>query len=148
MTKINVTRYADCPFSAALELAEKSVGARKDLYVTPAPPLGEHVHFAAGSTEDRSDESRKHDALLVAWRPETRKMFPDFRGVLTVRPERHGVWIRLSGEYAPPLGAAGTVFDLVFGRAIARRTMHRFLDDVVAGIEAAYREERQHTKSA
>lgn len=148
MTQVHITRYADCPFSAAMELAEKVVGARKDLYVTPTVPLAERVHFAAASTNDRSDECRKHDALLVAWSPENRRMFPDFRGVLTVRPEHRGVWIRMTGEYAPPFGTAGKLFDLMFGRALARKTMHHFLDDVATGVEAAYRDERQHTTTA
>lgn len=148
MTQIHVTRYARCPFSAAVELAEKAMAGRSDLFVTPSPPFGEHVRFAAVSAPDRSDESRKHDALLLAWRPETPNIFPEFRGVLTVRPKDHGVWLRLTGSYVPPYGKPGKVFDFFFGRALARRTVRRLLDEVAAAIEAAYGQERQHAKTA
>lgn len=148
MTQIHVTRYVRCPFSAAVELAEKAMGGRSDLFVTPSPPFGEHVRFAAVSSPDRSDESRKHDALLLAWRPETPNMFPEFRGVLTVRPKDRGVSLRLTGAYAPPYGKPGKVFDLLFGRALARRTVRHLLDEIAGAVEAAYDRERQHAKTA
>ena len=141
MTQIRVHKYVGCPFSAAIELAEEAVKQRSGLYLTPTPPLGERVRFAAASTDDTSDGARKHEALLVAWRPQTRGMFPDFRGVLTVRPKREGVWLRLSGQYEPPYGVFGKVFDLFAGRVIARHTIHNFLGDVAADIEAAYARE-------
>lgn len=142
MTEIRAKKFVDCPFSAAIELAEKAVGRRKGLYVTPAPPLGERVRFTAASTDDVTDEARKHDALLIAWRPQTAKMFPEFRGVLTVRPKHQGVSLRLTGQYAPPYGPAGKVFDLFAGRMIARRTMRHLLDELAGEIESAYQEER------
>jgi hypothetical protein len=140
MAQVSVTTYAECPFSATVELAEKVVGQRKGMYVSPSPPFGERVHFAAASTDDSSDDARKHDALLIAWRPQSR-LFPEFRGVLTVRPERHGSRLRLHGDYAPPYGMAGKAFDLVLGRTLARRTMHHFLNELRAEIEAAYHDE-------
>ena len=148
MARIRTDRYVDCPFSAAVELAEKAVGRRKGMYITPAPPLGERVRFTAASTDDVTDEARKHDALLIAWRPQTEKIFPEFRGVLTVRPQDRGVSLRLTGEYTPPYGAAGKVFDLFAGRMIARRTMRHLLDELAGEIESAYQEERHVHASA
>ena len=142
MTKISLTRFADCPFSAAVELAEKAAQRRAELYVSPSPPLGERVHFVVSSTPDATDGARKHDALLIAWRPENRAMFPDFRAVLTVRPRHDGVMLRLVGQYEPPYGAAGKAFDMVAGRAIALQTMRHFLTDLALDIEAEYAKER------
>jgi hypothetical protein len=144
MTQIRVTKHANCPFSAAVELAEKAVHARKGMFVTPSAPFGERVRFTAATTGDRSDETRKHEALLIAWQPQASVFFPDFRGVVTVRPEQRGARLRFQGEYTPPYGTAGKVFDVVVGRTLARRTMHRFLDELSAEIEAAYAEERKH----
>jgi hypothetical protein len=143
MTQVQVRRFVACPFSAAVEFAEKAANNRRSLYVTPSPPLSERVRLMTASTPDRSDETRKHDALLIAWRPQARGLFPDFRGVLTVRPKDAGVWLQLDGSYEPPYGAAGKVFDVAVGRAIAKRTMHSLLDVFAHDIEAEYEAERR-----
>jgi|SRR5579884_620983 len=147
MTKVRVKRFINCPFSAAVELAEKVVNRRDGLYLTPAPPLGERVRFAAAAAPDSSDRARKHDALLIAWQPRTAGMFPEFHGVLTVRPKGRGVSLHLNGEYEPPYGTAGKVFDFLAGRTIAQSTMRHFLDDLARDIELEYDNERL-TKSA
>lgn len=141
MTQIRVKRYVRCPLSATLEFAEQAVSRRSGLYVTPAPPLGERVRVAAATTEDTTDSARKHDALLLAWRPQTPGMFPDFQGVLTVRPHNGGASLRLNGRYEPPFGALGKIFDTIAGRSIAAYTMRNFLGDLANEIEAAYRQE-------
>lgn len=147
MTNIRVQRYVACPFSAALEFAEKAVERRSGLYLTPSPPLGERVRFAATAVNDASDRARSHDALLIAWRPQTHGMFPEFRGAITVRPNYRGALLRLSGQYDPPYGRAGKIFDTLLGRVIARRTLHRFLDDLAVEIQAEYDQERHHKPS-
>jgi hypothetical protein len=81
MTQITVRRFAACPFSAAIELAENTLDRLSSLYLSPFPPIAEPVVFKTVSTPDLTDETRKHDALLLAWRPQTRGMFPDFHGV-------------------------------------------------------------------
>ena len=145
MTHVRVTRYVECPFSATLELAEKAIRGRSGFYLTPTPPLGERVSVTAKSTDDCTDDVRRHDALLIAWRPQTRGMFPDFHGVLTVRPMHNGALLHLNGQYEPPFRTAGKVFDAVAGRSIARRTLTRMLNDLALDIEAQYQEEcRQH----
>lgn len=146
MTRIRAHRYVDCPFSAALELAEQAASRRTGLFLTFSPPIGERVHFVAASTNDETDTARKHDALLIAWRPKRRRLFPDFRGVLTVRPNGRGVSLRLAGEYEPPFGRLGDAFDTIAGRAIAKRTMDHFLHDLADDIERAYKVERTHAR--
>jgi hypothetical protein len=148
MTQLEVKRFVACPFSAAAELAERAASGLSNLYLSPFPPLGEPVVFAMVSTPDKSDEARKHDALLIALRPQTRGMFPDFHGVLTVRPERSGVLLQLSGGYDPPYALAGKIFDLIAGRSIAKRTMHRLLDGFADRIEAEYEAERRDRQTA
>lgn len=142
MTQVCVSRYVDCPFSAALELTETAVTQRSGFYVTPSPPLGERVLFSAKSTNDSTDSARGHDALLIAWRPQTKGMFPDFRGVLTARPEHRGSKLRLTGQYEAPYGTAGKIFDFFIGRSIARSTVKHLLDDVAANVEQLYEQEK------
>ena len=148
MTRIESNRYVDCPFSATLDIAEKVVSRRCGLYLTPAPALGERVRFAALSTDDASDQARKHTALLLAWRPQNEGLFPNFAGVLTFRPSNHGARMLLSGRYEPPFGIFGRMFDAVFGRSIARRTMLALLDDLGSEIESEYRAERRSHRTA
>ncbi len=148
MTHTAATRYVDCPFSATVEFVEKVVGQRNGFYMMPSPALGERVRFAAADTPDLSDSARKHDAHLIAWRPQNRTMFPDFCGVLTVRPEGRGAFLHLQGQYEPPFGRVGKVFDFVVGRAVARHTMQHLLGELGDDIEAEYRKERQHYKPA
>jgi len=85
MSKSHVMHYVDIPFSAAMEYAERAVSRRDGLFLTPAPALGERVRFKSASTRDTSDDTRQHDALLIAWTPQNQRLFPEFRGVLTVR---------------------------------------------------------------
>jgi len=148
MTHIRAARYVECPFSAALEFAEKAVRGRPGFYLTPSPPLGEKVMVSAKSADDSSDDARKHDALLIAWRPQTRGMFPDFHGALTVRPELRGALLQLNGRYEPPFGFAGKLFDVIVGRSIARSTLANLLSDLALDIEAQYQEERRQNKTA
>lgn len=143
MAHIEVRRYAACPFSAAIELAERVTDRLNALYLSPFPPLGERVVFAAASTPDESDQARLHDALLIAWRPRTSGLFPNFHGVLTVRPKHAGVWLQLSGDYDPPYAAAGKAFDFVAGRLVAKLTMRRLLDDFAQWMQAEYAAERR-----
>jgi hypothetical protein len=147
MTSLRVTRYVDCPFSAVLEFAEKSLAQRHKFCMTPFQPLGQAVRLLHASTADASDVARKHDALLVAWTPYA-PLFPEFRGALTVRPKHRGVWLRLSGQYQPPFGRLGKFFDIVIGRFLAVRTLHRFLEELGAEIEAQYTQECADNKSA
>lgn len=145
MTTVSVRRLVRSPFSAAIEFAERVIARREGWYVTPAAPFAEHVRVVAESTSDPTDDVRKHDALIVAWRPQTRFLFPDFRGWLTVRPKGRWASIRFEGRYDPPFGLIGRIFDFVAGRRIARRTMRRFLNDLASEIESEYQQERRRS---
>ena len=148
MTRIKKSRYVDCPFSATLDFAEKAVSRRCGLFLTPAPALGERVHFAALGTDDTSDGTRKHTALLLAWRPQNEGLFPNFTGVLTFRPKSRGACMLLNGRYEPPFGLFGRIFDAFIGRAIAQRTMRALLDELGTEIEAEYDAERRSHRTA
>jgi hypothetical protein len=143
MSEVRVTRYCECPFSTAIDLAQRALRERH-MQVSPVETVAENVAHATKVVDDGTDRTRLHDALLLAWKPEHRGLFPDFTGVLTVRPKDRGVWMRLQGRYNPPFGIAGKLFDVVAGQRIAERTVRRLLGDVVNDIEAKWSAARRN----
>jgi hypothetical protein len=141
-TEVRVSRHCACPFSAVIDFAEKALHESHFMRVSPVPVISENVQTLAAVVDDRSDDVRRHDALLLAWKPNHRGMFPDFQGVLTARPSGRGAKLNLHGRYQPPLGLPGAIFDTVAGRHIARMTMGRVLDDLCKQIEQKWNAER------
>ncbi|HET9392464.1 MAG TPA: hypothetical protein VFO29_02905 [Candidatus Rubrimentiphilum sp.] len=125
-----------------IEFAEKAMNESPGMHVSPVPVVSESVDARTAVVDDRSDEVRLHDALLLAWKPRHRGMFPDFQGVLTARPSGRGAELSLHGRYKPPFGFSGAVFDAVAGQQIARITMKRVLADLCARIERKWDAER------
>jgi len=137
--KLTIRRFVACPFSATIDFAEEALAESPEIEVSPVEGLGERVDVASVVVEDKSDTVRKHDALQIAWRPQHRGLYPDLRGVLTVRPEHRGSDLILAAEYRPPFGLPGRAFDAVVGRFLAHRTLHRFLEHLGARIEERWR---------
>lgn len=125
MTTVRTTCFVDCPFSGVIEFAEDALRSRQSITLATA--------------DDVSDRVRRHDALIVAWKPAIAFLFPDFRGALTVRPKGRGAWLRVQGSYEPPLGLFGRLFDAVFGQFIARLTLARLLAGVAREVECRWR---------
>lgn len=137
-TTVHATRYVDCPFSAVIEYVDDTLRRRMDRALSPVPLLSARVRVHLRVVDDRTDPVRRHDALLLAWRPALPRLFPAFCGALTVRPKGRGAWLRIRGSYEPPLGAAGRLFDVIAGRALALRTLDRLLREIVRDVEAAW----------
>ena len=148
MSEVRVTRHCACPFSAVIEFAEKALQGSPWMRVSPVPAVSENVKALAMIVEDSSDDVRRHDALLLAWKPDHRGMFPDFRGALTARPSGRGVQLDLHGRYEPTFGRVGALFDIVAGRQIARMTMGRVLDDLSRQIEEKWNAARQGMRAS
>ena len=143
MTTVRATRFVNCPFSGVIEFAEEALRERESITLSPAAPFKQRVALATEAAEDISDRVRRHDALLIAWKPAIAFLFPDFRGAVTVRPMGHGAWLRIQGSYEPPLGAIGRVFDALFGRYVAHLTLAHLLDDVARDVECRWRAYRK-----
>jgi hypothetical protein len=64
--------------------------------------------------------------------------FPGFAGALAVERLNNGdrVGLVLSGNYEPPFGRFGELFDMVIGHRIAHATARDLLNDIAAYIEA------------
>lgn len=138
MTEIRVTGYCECPFSDAIGFAQLSFTEQPHMQVSPIFTASEGVSQTTQVVDDATDAVRRHDALLLAWKPNHQTFFPNFRGILTVRPRDRGVWMRLQGFYEPPFGLVGKIFDAVAGKRIAEVTTQRLLDRAIDDIESKW----------
>jgi hypothetical protein len=84
------------------------------------------------------DDQMLNDLIRIRWAPEGSVVFPKFAGTLVVRGESDPdlSFIELDGDYKPPLGSAGELFDETIGHRIAQLTARELLKDVTCGIEA------------
>lgn len=93
-------------------------------------------HDVAVVAQRARDDQNLNDLIRVSWKPEGGGPYPTFSGTLLAWAEhdpRHS-FVELEGNYAPPLGVAGEVFDEALGHAIAHRTAHMLLRDIADAI--------------
>lgn len=76
----------------------------------------------------------------VHWEAEGGGPFPVYDGELTIGADNdyNAFWLVLGGAYAPPGGAAGQLFDAVFGHRIAVSSARGLLTDMRAEIESLF----------
>ena len=86
---------------------------------------------------DVPDPSHLHHTTAISWMPERGGPFPKFVGFLLIEAdENYGMSrLALEGDYEPPFGAAGKVFDAAVGRTIARVTARHLLDTLRDSLE-------------
>lgn len=84
------------------------------------------------------DDANLNELIRIRWTPEGTVVFPRFSGTLVVWGEENPAlsYIELDGEYNPPLGATGQLFDEVIGHRLAEATAREFLRDVKRGVES------------
>jgi len=74
-----------------------------------------------------------------------RRLFPVFRGTVTVAKHDGGAILAVEGEYAPPLSVLGRAGDRVLGRRVARASLGGFAQRLAGCIDKAVDREREHT---
>jgi hypothetical protein len=75
----------------------------------------------------------------IGWEAEGGGPFPSFSGALSAADEGAGFCrLDLDGSYAPPLGAAGALFDAVLGKRIAQASVADLLLRLKHVCEEAY----------
>ena len=109
----SVTRTLSVPFS---DLGLPNIGAlEKEVVVT----LGEPNH--------ESYLTR----VPLSWSVPNNGAFPVFEGFFEIQPEASWqIQLAIIGDYNPPMGALGAVFDAAAGRKIAEATIRHLLDEV------------------
>ncbi|MBV8637862.1 MAG: hypothetical protein JO322_07225 [Candidatus Eremiobacteraeota bacterium] len=80
---------------------------------------------------------------VVTWEPESGGIYPTFEGELSAREHHKGETVlELDGEYTPPLGSAGAMFDKLLGHRLATDTAQEFLMELAAEMRARYAHEQ------
>jgi len=84
------------------------------------------------------DDDNLNYVLRVAWKPQDERLLPTFAGTLVTWGEADPKtsYIELEGDYEPPLGTPGEIFDAALGQEIARATAREFLADIKSEVEA------------
>jgi hypothetical protein len=157
--QLEVQSLADCPYSMAQTYAAEYLRAAE--HHGPNGSVGVSSSFARmqirrdvtlsfGLVTDVAEYGRFNEEVRIAWRSGTR-FLPDFRGVIRFRIEGMQTRVLLDGNYAPPLGTFGALFDRWIGGTIARASMQDLADRVAAYLtrrEAAWRAERAAADAA
>jgi len=76
----------------------------------------------------------------VDWKDAADGPYPHFHGTLCVAGDEdyESFWLVLEGEYAPPGGIGGQIFDAVIGKRIATSTAGGLLAEICQESEAHY----------
>jgi hypothetical protein len=76
----------------------------------------------------------------VHWEAESSGLFPIYDGELTIGADEdyNAFWLVLDGTYAPPGGAAGQLFDAMFGHRLAAASARSLLTDMRAEINSLF----------
>jgi hypothetical protein len=155
MTRIDERHLVDCPYHFARSYLEEVLKplsvSRTERTIELSVPLGDgtlakdvNVVFNVASDPRHFDEP-----WGIHWEPKGGGPYPTFDGTLTVRADEtfDKSILELDGQYAPPLGAAGLLFDAVVGRRIAELTARGLLQRVGSALEARYRAEEAAKKA-
>lgn len=150
MTHLRERTVVNCPIDEAEARLSAYLESLRDAGGTARVRLRVRVRgssAALGLSLDREvrveatrarDEQGLKDVTRIAWRPEGKAVFPPFEGTLAVRAGEDGKTsrIELDGEYLPPFGAAGQIFNEMIGRRLAASTARELLADVKRAIES------------
>jgi len=158
MTNIRERIYVRCPFGKApaylrsyLDELAKQSGADGSLLrlVVPVKDLGLGIPGGAQLAHDVvahfvavDDDAFGIQRTAVDWKPEGGGPFPKFAGFLTVETDEDygSCSLLLEGEYEPPLGPVGAVFDAALGHRIATVTARELLKVLRRRLETEYLE--------
>lgn len=133
MTKLTSREFVACPYPAAEAYLDEELRANGDrpltLHVLPEGLTGVDLAKAVDATVAPGDAP---GAWSVTWRPHGGGPFPTFRGELrlVLDGEMETPVLELTGEYEPPFGVAGKIFDAVAGSRVAAATGKALLIDV------------------
>lgn len=127
------------PFSSVIEYTADFFAEHPDLDVKALASSSAHVTTQYEVTDDRTDATRRHDALDLSWTPRW-PWFPRFEGHLTVRPQDSYAMLGIEWSYVPPGGFFGRLFDRVAGARLARGTVDHLLRRLCRYVEKRYRD--------
>ena len=146
--EIEARLVVSAPYSIALDGIERYLEARGSVLDVEFPlrALGFNLGLVFGHRVlVRFDPRRRpvevgryDDRLVFSWKPDPPGPFPDFEGRLTILPYGTQSEFILKGQYDPPFGLLGRIFDAVAGKRIAAATAVSLLGKLRAVLEAEY----------
>jgi hypothetical protein len=159
MTHLNSSKTLTCPWVRAIAyfdryltgLPQSERAEEHELRLrVPLASLGLPGQFAidqdvVASFAPLTDPQGLDHGISVGWTPVGNAALPTFRGSLHITAEAvKSSVIVLDGDYEPPLGALGKMFDAAVGRRIAEATADELLKTIAERIELDYVTEEPH----
>ncbi len=153
MTELYQRYFLKCPYHRAKAFLARSLEVLADSGLSeimqlrvPIRQLGEAggLHKDVVVTYNGALDPLHFDQpWRIRWVPHDSGPYPSFDGTLTVRADEdyNGSILELHGEYEPPLGAAGLLFDAVVGTRIASATARELLRQIGEQLERQYADE-------
>jgi hypothetical protein len=156
MTRLLAHEHVHCPpdrlerfVAAHLESLRREDGTIHLTLGVPTRTLGINLERpVVARVAFGPDAAGLNRVLHIDWEPEGGGPFPAFSGVLSAEPidgPGEDSLLALDGNYNPPGGGAGRVFDDAIGLSIARSSARALLDQLRDGAEAAYKNEVTRT---
>ncbi len=159
MTHLNRTKGLNCPWVRAIAYldryltglpgSEPAQGRELRLRV-PLDSLGLPGELAIDrdvvtSFAPLTDPQSLEHGISIGWVPLGNAALPTFSGSLRITAETpKSSLVVLDGDYEPPLGALGKLFDAAIGRRIAEATADELLRVIAERIELDYMTEEPH----
>jgi hypothetical protein len=149
VSHVCVETIAECPFSIALEYAEDffraaEAGGEGSVIRLGMPAgigalIGRRVILSFGVHSDLTDRGRANEEVAFRWSAGS-PLFPAFHGTVRMRIAGRRTRLIVEGDYVPPGGVLGSIFDRMIGRRIARAGLYDFARRLAATL--AERERR------
>ncbi len=149
---VRVELLVDCPFSLAVERAHvifPELETSPEIVRVPYRAFGlplrgtidQSVAVRFRRQRDITEPGRLHDEIVFDWNALSRWL-PDLRGVLRFRIESSRTRIILHGEYVPPFGTLGSLFDRFIGHRLAQATADDLVHRLARALEAIWAEKQ------
>lgn len=146
MSTISQSIHTRCPYGRAKDFLREKIAplaaAGSEVTRTLRVPVGEHDLTATVEMRYRFsvDPMGFDEPWIVTWTPRERALYPSFTGTLSVRADES--WetsmLEIKGEYQPPFGIPGQIFDAAIGKRIAAATARVLLEEIRRNIDARY----------
>ena len=146
MTHLHDHIYVKCPYTRAKaflrEALDRLAENHEQKQITLKVPFAEGMAQGALRKDVLATYSQGIDPMhfdhpyRIHWKAEG-GAFPVFDGELTVRADEDYTTsiLGLTGDYEPPMGIAGAVFDAIAGSRIAKATAQELLKSIAMSME-------------
>ncbi len=153
MTQIEQRQLVHAPLASAGRFLDGFFAAHRDATGHDAQVTlhaGEVARDARVTLEPAHRPGDMTPRYAVQWRDAADGPYPHFDGTLTVAGDEDysAFWLVLEGQYTPPGGIGGQLFDAILGKRIAESTAGRLLAEIRDEIEANFTAEEARKTSA